>query len=184
MKNIWYNPFKYIRRKIETHLLQNLDRDETMVLVGPRQSGKTTLLKHLKKILEKREDITFFINLEKKQYLYLLNQNPENLVFKLLHDRGDLKNINFWRTQDKNEVDFIIDKKFALEVKYNGIHSPYPVTNSLSRVTQKYPFVLPVLLTPNRTTSLCSTWCRPFSLATGSTKNIVKCPIEIYPFFL
>ena len=72
----------YIRRKIETHLLQDLDRDETMVLVGPRQSGKTTMLKHLKKILENREDITFFINLEKKQFLNLLNENPENL-FKL-----------------------------------------------------------------------------------------------------
>ncbi len=66
----------YIRRKIETHLLQDLDRDETMVLVGPRQSGKTTMLKHLKKILENREDITFFINLEKKQFLNLLNENP------------------------------------------------------------------------------------------------------------
>ena len=44
----------------------------------------------------------------------------ENLVFKLLHDREDMKSINFWRTQDKNEVDFIIDKKLALEVKFNG----------------------------------------------------------------
>ena len=54
-----------------------------------------------------------------KNICYLI-ENPENLVFKLLHDRGDLKSINFWRTQDKNEVDFIINKKFALEVKYNG----------------------------------------------------------------
>jgi len=82
MKNIEYNSFMYIQRKIETRLLKNLDRDEVMVLVGPRQSGKTTILKHLKKILEKREDITFFINLEKKQFLNMLNQDPENL-FKL-----------------------------------------------------------------------------------------------------
>jgi predicted AAA+ superfamily ATPase len=44
----------------------------------------------------------------------------ENLVFKLLHDREDLKSINFWRTQDKNEMDFIINKTLALEVKFNG----------------------------------------------------------------
>jgi predicted AAA+ superfamily ATPase len=44
----------------------------------------------------------------------------ENLVFKLLHDRNDVRSINFWRTQDKNEVDFIINKKFAIEAKFNG----------------------------------------------------------------
>ena len=37
----------YIRRKIETRLLQNLERAETMVLVGPRQAGKTTIPKHI-----------------------------------------------------------------------------------------------------------------------------------------
>jgi len=30
----------YIRRKIETRLMKNLERAETMVLVGPRQAGK------------------------------------------------------------------------------------------------------------------------------------------------
>jgi predicted AAA+ superfamily ATPase len=45
----------------------------------------------------------------------------ENLVFKLLNDREDVKRINFWRTQSKREVDFIIDQRFAFEVKYNGL---------------------------------------------------------------
>jgi predicted AAA+ superfamily ATPase len=44
----------------------------------------------------------------------------ENLVFKLLDDREDVRHINFWRTQDKKEVDFIINKKYALEAKFNG----------------------------------------------------------------
>jgi len=30
-----------------------------------------------------------------------------------------LDNINFWRTQNKNEVDFIINRKEAHEVKFN-----------------------------------------------------------------
>jgi predicted AAA+ superfamily ATPase len=44
----------------------------------------------------------------------------ENLVFKLLDDREDVRQLNFWRTQDQKEVDFIIDGQFALEVKFNG----------------------------------------------------------------
>lgn len=44
----------------------------------------------------------------------------ENLVFKLLDDRDDVSRLNFWRTQDQKEVDFIIDRRAAIEVKYNG----------------------------------------------------------------
>jgi predicted AAA+ superfamily ATPase len=72
----------YIQRKIEARLLENLERDEIIVLVGTRQSGKTTLLRQVKKILDDKDNITFFINLEKKQHLNVLNEDPENL-FKL-----------------------------------------------------------------------------------------------------
>ena len=80
----------YIKRKLEARLLQNLMRAEAMVLVGPRQVGKTTMLRHLQGLLEKRGEITFFINLEKKQFLSLLNENPENL-FKLTGNLPDRK---------------------------------------------------------------------------------------------
>ena len=43
----------------------------------------------------------------------------ENIVFKeFLHRVADLDKINFWRTQDKKEVDFVLDKE-AYEIKYN-----------------------------------------------------------------
>lgn len=44
----------------------------------------------------------------------------ENLVFKFLDDRDDVKRLNFWRTQSKKEVDFIVNGQAALEVKFNG----------------------------------------------------------------
>ncbi|MCK4762247.1 MAG: ATP-binding protein [Candidatus Aminicenantes bacterium] len=78
----------HIKRKIETRLLENLDRDEVIVLVGARQSGKTSLLKKLKADLDSREEITFFINLENTRYLHLLNEAPENL-FKLTGNLPD-----------------------------------------------------------------------------------------------
>lgn len=72
----------YIQRKIETRLSKNLERPEIIVLVGARQSGKTTLLKRLRAILDKKEELTFFINLENSRYRQMLDETPENL-FKL-----------------------------------------------------------------------------------------------------
>lgn len=72
----------YIERKIENRLKENLDRDEIVVLVGARQSGKTTLLRKIKAELDSREQVTFFINLENTRHLQALNDDPENL-FKL-----------------------------------------------------------------------------------------------------
>lgn len=42
----------------------------------------------------------------------------ENVVFKKLLEKYELQDIKFWRTQNKNEVDFILEKdKIAYEVK-------------------------------------------------------------------
>lgn len=44
----------------------------------------------------------------------------ENLVFKNLLTKYDFEDIKFWRTQNKNEVDFIIEEENkAYEVKFN-----------------------------------------------------------------
>ena len=43
----------------------------------------------------------------------------ENFVFRQFLDRLSLDEIHFWRTQQQNEVDFILSDKYAYEVKYN-----------------------------------------------------------------
>ena len=44
----------------------------------------------------------------------------ENILFKkFLRQTGELDKIKFWRTQSKNEVDFIIDEKMAYEAKFD-----------------------------------------------------------------
>ncbi len=80
----------YIERKIESRLYENLERNEIIVLVGARQSGKTTLLRKMKAELDSQEQITFFINLENTSYLQMLNDEPENL-FKLTGNLPDKK---------------------------------------------------------------------------------------------
>jgi len=45
----------------------------------------------------------------------------ENAVFKQLIEKYPKDKIKFWRTIAKNEVDFVIDKKEALEIKINPL---------------------------------------------------------------
>lgn len=44
----------------------------------------------------------------------------ENLVFKMFLDRFAPDKIKFWHTQNKNEIDFIIDERFAFEAKHQA----------------------------------------------------------------
>ncbi len=54
----------YIRRKILTQLSAHLDHPEITLLVGPRQSGKTTLLKKIEAELRARGQKTLWLNLD------------------------------------------------------------------------------------------------------------------------
>ncbi|MCK4359438.1 MAG: ATP-binding protein [Candidatus Cloacimonetes bacterium] len=43
----------------------------------------------------------------------------ENFIFRQFLDRLPLEQIHFWRTQQQNEVDFVLNEKYVYEVKYN-----------------------------------------------------------------
>lgn len=43
----------------------------------------------------------------------------QSVFIELVNKYPDDRSINFWRTQDQNEVDFVIDGKIAYEVKYD-----------------------------------------------------------------
>lgn len=49
----------YIKRKLENTILQYLESQEIIAIVGPRQAGKTTLLKEIQKRCEKSAFFTF-----------------------------------------------------------------------------------------------------------------------------
>jgi predicted AAA+ superfamily ATPase len=44
----------------------------------------------------------------------------ENIAFNFLHENMAVKEVNYWRTQTKHEVDFILNKKIAIEVEFNA----------------------------------------------------------------
>ena len=49
----------YIKRDMENRIKENLDKPEIIAILGPRQSGKTTLLKHIYQTLENAVFVSF-----------------------------------------------------------------------------------------------------------------------------
>lgn len=67
----------YIRRKLQSEIEKWINRPEILAIRGPRQSGKTTLLEHLK--------------------LFLTNENkivPENIIYISFEDKSKLANFS------------------------------------------------------------------------------------------
>ncbi len=66
------------RRQYET-IKNHLEEREFTIVTGARQIGKTTILKQLQQDLEQEEQPVVFLNLERKNLLAELNENPENV---------------------------------------------------------------------------------------------------------
>lgn len=83
-----------ILRDITRQASRYLDTPEILLFIGPRQAGKTTILRQLKDILDQRGDVSYLINLEDSEYLELLNKSPKNL-FKIVSIDLDQKTTLF-----------------------------------------------------------------------------------------
>jgi len=77
-------------RKITPEITKWLPEKEIIVLNGPRQVGKTSLLKILKNELIKSgvsEKTVFYLDLEEIKILETLNQDPENLLKYIIKEK-------------------------------------------------------------------------------------------------
>lgn len=83
-----------IRRKKHTIISNHISKREFTILIGARQIGKSTLLKQLFEELKQNGEAVFFLNLDRKDILEELNQNPENLL-KICPLQSDKKTIVF-----------------------------------------------------------------------------------------
>ncbi len=71
---------KLIKRKLMDNLLDSLDKKFISILVGPRQVGKTTLLKMLIQEIEKRtHKKIIYLNLDDVTIRARLSQDPVEL---------------------------------------------------------------------------------------------------------
>jgi len=69
----------YFKRDIETKLVKHLDKKEYTIITGARQTGKTTLLKHLYRKLNAENKNVFFISFEDIDILNAINKHPEEI---------------------------------------------------------------------------------------------------------
>ncbi len=72
----------YIQRNLEERIKGSLDKPEIIALIGPRQSGKTTLLRHVFDDLENAE----FLNFEDRDVLELFVEDEK--AFAEMHVKG------------------------------------------------------------------------------------------------
>jgi predicted AAA+ superfamily ATPase len=72
-----------MKRMIYQKLVEHITAKEATVLIGARQTGKSTLLKQLRDYLELKGESVQFFNLERKELLSDLSAHPEN-IFKYL----------------------------------------------------------------------------------------------------
>lgn len=83
-----------ILREITVESEKYWKTDEILIFIGPRQAGKTTILKQIKNNLEEQGETCFFLDLEDPEYLGLLNQSPKNLL-KIFSINSAKKNFVF-----------------------------------------------------------------------------------------
>lgn len=75
-------------REIEANLLKWIERREAYAIKGPRQSGKTTLLKILEDSLTRKGINTVFLNFEDPDVLETFETNPKEYIKSFLIEKG------------------------------------------------------------------------------------------------
>ena len=68
----------YIKRKLEDDIFKYLEKREILAIIGPRQAGKTTLLKKIQDGLEN----SIFLNFEDRDVLELFEQDIKGFAKK------------------------------------------------------------------------------------------------------
>lgn len=126
------NPAKikgYFERDLFYEIIKYLNKKEIIAIIGPRQSGKTTLLQIIYKNLPKNKR-KFFLTFEKRAYLEIFNNDIENFK-KLYIDPYDYifideyqyannagKNLKYLFDTSKTKI--IISGSSSLEIKELG----------------------------------------------------------------
>lgn len=113
-----------INRKTLEDLLLTLQKTFHITLIRPFFSGHPKELRKMPKLyfLDLGMRNAVLRNFELPSQRRDIGQLYENYVFRHLYDSCKGSEIQYWRTQAGNEVDFLIDGKQAYEVKWNTSH--------------------------------------------------------------
>lgn len=71
----------FIERNLNSKIKKHLDKKEYTIITGARQTGKTSIISELFKVLKTKSNRVFFLTFENAEILRSINENPEN-IFK------------------------------------------------------------------------------------------------------
>jgi len=118
----------YIKRDLEDKISKYLiKRKESLAIIGPRQAGKTTLIKHLEEELKKEKKKVKYITFEKRSDLALFNDSIEDFKDLILdYDFVFIDEFQYAKEggqklkylYDTTDVKFIVSGSSALDLKY------------------------------------------------------------------
>lgn len=117
----------YINRELEKEIAPFLGRREVLAIIGPRQSGKTTLLNYFRETLVKEQKKVKFLTFENRADLALFHENLED--FRDLYKRYEIVIIDEFQYAkeggkklkylfDTTETKFIISGSSSLELTF------------------------------------------------------------------
>lgn len=114
---------RLIKRYILEELLKHLERKEISLIIGPRQAGKTTLMKLLLELLNKKGEKTIFFSLDfERDIPYFKSQN--SLVNKLKLEFGMNKAYVFIdEVQRKENAGLFLKGLYDMDLPYKFIVS-------------------------------------------------------------
>ena len=114
---------KHIKRKLLQELKDNIESKEILIIAGPRQSGKTTLMKELLNWLEIRGEKTLFLNFDyETDKIYL--QSQDALINRARLEFGEKRGYLFIdEIQRKENAGLFLKGIYDLNLPYKFIVS-------------------------------------------------------------
>lgn len=117
----------YIHRKLEKTIKPFLKRKEVLSIIGPRQAGKTTFIKHIEKELKQAGKKVKFISFEKRSDLDLFQENIEDfkdlvgqyqylIIDEFQYAKNGGQKLKY--LYDTSKVKFIISGSSSLELTF------------------------------------------------------------------
>ena len=112
-----------ITRKLEKELVDHLDKKEISLIVGPRQAGKTTLMRWLQRQIKSRGGQTLFLNLDVEHHKPYF-ESQQSLLGKIELELGGTTGIVFIdEIQRKENAGLFLKGLYDLDLPYKFVVS-------------------------------------------------------------